>query len=59
MRNAESFRLLIESIKRSKNLAAIQLTIEMNLHDHTLSEDQRSELERLQVHYAPQQRKAA
>lgn len=59
MRNKDSFRLLIASIRRSKSLQAIRLTIEMNLHDHTLSEEQRAELQRLQAHYAPQQRKAA
>lgn len=60
MRGAESFRLLLESIQRSRDLAAIRLTIEINLSDRTLSEAQRTELLKLQEEYAPQaQRKVA
>lgn len=48
MRNKESFKALIVSLNRCKDMNVLKLTIEMNLHDHTLSEQQRSDLLHLQ-----------
>lgn len=47
MRNKESFKALILSIHKSRSLHAIQLTIERNLSDHTLSDVQRSDLQQM------------
>jgi hypothetical protein len=48
MRDKDSFRRLLVSLHRCKNWPAIKLTIERNLSDYTLSEQQRADLLLLQ-----------
>jgi hypothetical protein len=47
MRNKESYRALLQSIHRCNSLTAIDLTVERNLADTTLSEQQRTDLEQI------------